>query len=210
MTTTVNPETATKPELIAACRRLNVNPKGGLSRASKQELINWVRINHGAGKPLVVGKHGPNPHGQVELVTTAYRIIVNYDLDSTASWKPVVTVDTSLLLDRSEDFRKLDDAVEALDEEDRYNSTRGVDPEVDATFDRRNEAFAALCLEVTREILPMLAGVVDGDLARAADKAEFAKSTCEAGCSCTPGVIITERLHYRYAPVRIAVEPLKS
>lgn len=37
--------TMTKPQLRAALRPLNLNPKGGLSRATRRELVGWMVMN---------------------------------------------------------------------------------------------------------------------------------------------------------------------
>lgn len=44
-----DPKDMTRPELIAECRRLYITPKGGLTRATRPALENWVRINRPRG-----------------------------------------------------------------------------------------------------------------------------------------------------------------
>ncbi len=40
-----DPKKMTRPELVAECRRLNVNPSGGLSQATMADLRMWVSMN---------------------------------------------------------------------------------------------------------------------------------------------------------------------
>lgn len=208
MTITIDPQTATKPELIAACRRLNVNPRGGLTRASKADLISWVQINH-TGRPLIVGKTTPDAHGRIRITTTHYVLTIanEYDGDLERSSHARVYVDNALAEARSAELVELTRQEENLG--DNRFLPREVNAEVDTLYDRLNAEIMRVKLEIAREALPLLSDLLRGDMQRALDGAEFKRDAgCSIGCPCSPGVVTGAPLWYRSAPVAILVDPL--
>lgn len=70
----------------------------------------------------------------------------------------------------------------------RVNDGSDLDPATDHPFLVAPSLTDTAALDLAREILPLLAGLVDGDLTAATTDAFYSPSAGCGDCACTPGV----------------------
>ncbi|MGA3524126.1 hypothetical protein [Melissospora conviva] len=144
-------------------------------------------------------------HGTVTCTTDTYTIRIQprfyYEPMPTAAY-----VDDNLAASTDPELARLAADEAALG--GRRYAQRGEHPEVDALYARLNERIASVKLRLAREIVPLLAGVVDGDLSVGAiDTLYFSKHAGCDMCLCSPGVVVPGSLTLGGARADIWITP---
>jgi hypothetical protein len=92
----------------------------------------------------------------------------------------------------------------------RRNAERGTYATVDRLYDRLHASNAAVTVAIVREVLPLLAGLVNGDLTAASNAAFFNPLALCDTCACSPGVSLPVRLTIGGTTVDMWVDPLPA
>ena len=125
--------------------------------------------------------------GRITVTTPRHRITIapRYDREPRSS---AIYIENPVALAADEELRQLHDEEASLG--DRRWARRGKCPDVDALYDRLNARWLRVWEQIAREILPDLAGAVDGDPAALTDSVRGnPKAGCDA-CPCSPGVSV--------------------
>ena len=151
---------------------------------------------------------GPDQHGRLTVHADAYNILVaprtSYEAEH-----PYVMVADAVAHATDPHLAALSAEEAALGELRSCERVEygGAHPEVDALYDRLNAKVAEVKTAVARDALRALAGVVDGDVERAADAAFFSKHAGCRICACSPGVTMGVWLRLDGNQIDVWVEP---
>lgn len=150
---------------------------------------------------------GPDQYGRFTLTTDRYKVLVapRHTFEMMRSW---MVVDNAVAVFSDPELARLA-AEEANLGELRYcKSVRegGSHPEVDDLYLRLHERYAAACLTITHEVLPLLTGIVDGAPIAAMAGAHFSRNAGCRDCKCSPGVVLGESLRFGELVVDVHVQ----
>jgi hypothetical protein len=116
---------------------------------------------------------------------------------------PHVIVDDDLAQAQNDVLADLARQEEALD--DLRYATRGEFPEVDALYDEMNQHIVDTKTTIAQTAVAQLSGIVEGNVDRAVERAEFSRYAGCTVCPCSPGVILGSRLFLGYREVNVWV-----
>lgn len=146
----------------------------------------------------------PDQHGRITVRTDTYDVVIA----PRTTWQeemPHVMVADSVAHDADPDLAAF--AAKEANLGDLRWAERGADTTVDALYDRLNERIAATKTAVAREALNAIAGLVDGDVTAAGERAMFSVHAGCRMCPCSPGVVVGSRLYIDGLPFDVWVEP---